>query len=733
MQKTILKIKGMDCASCAANITRALVKRAGIISANINFATAKANIEYDESKINLDEIKKTIISTGYQIEEDEHDEHQDHGQGKHHGHEHNGGEKKLKAKVIAAVILTLPVAIRMVWPWEIGKGFLGVSTTGWVQVVLTFLVVFVFGWQFHKNALKQAQRLQANMDTLISLGTGVAFFYSLWALFYGRSLYFESAAVITTLILLGKYLEAKTKGRASLAMKKLMELGVKKARMIDKNGREMEMDIEKIRIGDILLIKPSEKIPLDGIILEGQSSVNESMLTGESLPVSKTKDDKVFGATMNEDGIMKIKVTQVGEDTVLAQIIKTVEEAQNFKAPIQKLADKIAGIFVPVVIVIAVLTFTGWYFLTGNFSLGLINAVAVLIIACPCALGIATPVAVMVGTSVGARNGILIKNGESFEKAKNIETIIFDKTGTLTKGEPRVEKILVNEEYNFPEDKILKIAASLAAGSEHPLSKAVAKLAKEKNISLAKLTDFKERPGQGVVGTCQEHEKELLLGNRKLFAGKGIETGWLDKILEEYKSSGGTIIFASHDRKVIGGFLIADEIKASARETIAEIKRMGLESVMISGDNKDTARVVAGKIGVDNYLAEVSPNEKQAEVKKMQAQGKKVVFVGDGINDAPSLVQSDLGIAMGSGTDIAKESGNIIIMKNDPLKVVEAIKLAKKTFKVIKQNLFWAFFYNTAAIPLAILGLVNPMIAAATMSFSSISVITNSLRIYRVK
>jgi len=571
------------------------------------------------------------------------------------------------------------------------------------------------------------------MDTLISLGTLVAFFYSLWAVYSGGHLYFESAAAITSLILLGKYFELKTKGRASQAMKKLMELGVKKARLVDKNGRETEIDIEKIRIGDILLIKPSEKIPLDGVITSGQSSVNESMLTGESLPVSKAKGDKVFGATINQDGIIKIKVTQVGEDTVLAQIIKTVEEAQIFKAPIQKLADKIAGIFVPVVIVIAALTFVGWYFLTGNFSLGLINAVAVLIIACPCALGIATPVAVMVGTGVGARSGILIKNGESFEKAKDIDTIIFDKTGTLTKGEPRVEKILVNKEYDFGEEKVLKIAASLATGSEHPLSKAVALLAQEKNISLAKLTDFKELPGEGVAGTCQEHKAELLLGNRKLFSKKGLNTDWLDKILGEYKNSGGTMIFVSHDRKVIGGFLIADEIKPSAAETVVEIKKMGLESVMISGDNKNTARVVAGKIGIDKYLAEVLPAEKQAEVKKMQAQGRKVVFVGDGINDAPSLVQSDLGIAMGSGTDIAKESGNIIIMKNDPIKVVEAIKLAKKTFKVIRQNLFWAFFYNTAAIPLAILGLINPMIAAAAMSFSSISVITNSLRIYKTK
>ncbi|MFA4941668.1 MAG: heavy metal translocating P-type ATPase [Patescibacteria group bacterium] len=731
MKKIILKVKGMDCASCAVNITKRLEKRAGIISVNLNFATEKANIEYDEKKINLEEIKKVIIDAGYQV--DEGGGHDGHDQGEQQEHKHNGEEKKLKTKVIAAIILTIPVVIRMFWSWEIKGALFSVSATDWVQTILTFIVVFIFGWQFHRNAFRQLTKFQANMDTLISLGTLTAFFYSLWALFLGGHLYFESAAAITSLILLGKYFELKTKGRASQAMKKLMELGVKKARLINDDNEEVETDIEKIRIGDILLIKPSEKIPLDGVIIDGQSSVNESMLTGESLPVAKVKNDKVFGATINQDGVIKIKVTQVGENTVLAQIIKTVEEAQTFKAPIQKLADKIAGIFVPSVIGIAILTFAGWYLVTGNFSLGLINAVAVLIIACPCALGIATPVAVMVGTSVGARNGILIKNGESFEKAKDIDTIIFDKTGTLTKGEPKVQKILINEEYNLGEEKVLKIASSLAASSEHPLSKAVADLAKEKNISLAKLVNFKEIPGRGVIGNCEEHKVELLLGNQKLFSEKKINTSWLSKILEEYKDSGGTIIFVGHDKKVIGGFLIADEIKPSAQETITEIRKMGLKSVMISGDNKNTARVVAKKVGVDDYLAEVSPSEKQAEVKKMQAQGKKVVFVGDGINDAPSLVQSDLGIAMGSGTDIAKESGNIIIMKNDPIKVIEAIGLAKKTFKIIKQNLFWAFFYNTAAIPLAILGLINPMVAAAAMSFSSISVITNSLRIYRSK
>jgi len=729
MAKENIKIKGMDCASCAANITKSLLKQDGVKEALVNFATEKANVEYDENKIDLVGIKEIIVSTGYQIEEEngQADSKHEHG----HEHKHNGGVRGVK--VIWAVSLSLPIVVRMVWAWEIPGESLGITNTDWVQAILAFIVVFIFGWQFHKRAWGQLKLWQANMDTLISLGTLTAFFYSLGALFTGGFLYFESAAAITALILLGKYLEAKTKGRASQAMKKLMELGVKKARLVDKNGQTREVDINNIKIGDIILIKPSEKIPLDGVVIEGESNVNESMLTGESLPVAKTQDDKVFGATLNQDGIIKVKITQVGQDTVLAQIIKTVEEAQMFKAPIQKLADKIASIFVPVVIAIAFLSLVGWYLVTRDFSLSLINAVTVLIIACPCALGIATPIAVMVGTSQGAKRGILIKSGEIFEKVKNVDTIIFDKTGTLTKGEPRVEEVIANQNLEFGEEKIIKIAASLATNSEHPISQAVAKLGKEKNINLAKLNNFKEIPGQGVVGECQEHKLELLLGNRRLFTSQELEVAWIDKIIKEHEAKPGTLLFVSHDKKIIGGFLIADEIKETAVATIVQVKKMGLEPIMISGDNQLTAKAVASQLGIDNYLAEVMPNDKQAEIKKLQAQGKKVVFVGDGINDAPSLVQSDLGIAMGSGTDIARESGDIILMQSDPAKAADAISLSRRTFKIIKQNLFWAFFYNAAAIPLAIAGLVNPMIAAAAMSFSSLTVISNSLRIYRKK
>ena len=728
MQKEIIKIKGMHCASCAANITNALNKQTGVKQADVNYATEKANVEFNEANISLEQVKSTITSAGdYKIIDDTDEK----------NYENNSDEKKSKLKTILAIILALPLVLRMFFEWNIPGSIFGVSVTNWVQHDLTFVIVFILGWQFHSGAYKQLKKLKANMDTLISMGTLTAYFYSTYAMFQNEHLYFESAASITALILLGKYLELKTKGKASEAMKKLLELGVKKARIIDENGNETEVNIEKIKIGDIILVKPSEKIPLDGVVVDGHSSVDEAMLTGESLPVSKTRDSKVFGATINQNGVLKIKVTQIGENTVLAQIVKTVEEAQHYKAPIQKLADRISAIFVPIVIGIAFLTFVGWYLKTGDLSLAIIYAVAVLVIACPCALGIATPVAVMVGTSQGAKKGVLIKNGESFERAKQVDAIIFDKTGTLTKGEPKVQKVLINENNNFPKQKVMKIGASLATLSEHPLSKAVVNYVKKQDIQLANIENFSEISGQGVSGECKEHSTKLLLGNKKLITENGEKESlqknleWMDKTLDEHSESGGTIIFVNHGLHLVGGFLIADEIKQDAKETIAKIKKMNIKPVMITGDNKDTAKAVAQAIGIEQYLAEVMPSQKSAEVKKLQEKGQKVVFVGDGINDAPSLVQADLGIAMGTGTDIAREAGNIILMQSDTKKVVEAIQLSQKTFKIIKQNLFWAFFYNVLAIPLAIFGIINPMIAAIAMSSSSITVIGNSLRIKR--
>ncbi len=725
MKKEVIKISGMHCTACATNISKNLQKAEGINSAQVNFSTESARIEFDEAKVDSDQIKKIVKDSGYSVVEEA------------HSHDHHdkvsGDEKKLKWKVILSIILTLPVFIRMFWMWEVPGEIWGVSITDWIQHDLTFLVVFIFGWQFHRNAFMGLKRMQADMDMLISIGTLSAYFYSLYSMFTGGHLYFESAATITALILLGRLLEAKTKGRASRAMQKLMELGVKKARVVLEDGQEQEKNIDEIEVGEIILVKPSEKIPLDGEVIEGESSVDEAMLTGESLPVHKEKGKQVFGATINKDGVLKIKITKSQENTVLAQIIKTVEEAQHFKAPMQKLADKISSIFVPVVIGIAILTFVGWLLATGNTAQSLIFAVAVLVISCPCALGIATPVAIMVGSSVGARHGILIKNGESFEKAKNITTIIFDKTGTLTKGEPKVEKIIINRENDFSQNKILKLSSSLAKYSEHPLSQAVLKKTKEERIGQVEIANFKELSGKGVRGIYSEDKAKLLLGNYRLMEDNDLDLIWAEGVINDYKEKGGTILFVSHGDKIIGALFITDEIKKSAKDAINQVKNMDIEPIIISGDNKYAVKTVARELGVDKFFAEVLPNDKQKEVKKLQEQGKRVIFAGDGINDAPALVQADLGIAMASGTDIAKESGDIIIMQSEPIKIAEAIALSKKTFKTIKQNLFWAFFYNTLAIPLAIAGFVSPMIAALAMSFSDITVIGNSIRIYRNK
>jgi len=722
MKKINVKIRGMHCASCANNISKNLKKTDGINSANVNFSTESATVEYSENKIDENKIKKIVKDTGYEVVEEAHNEN-------HHDHE-DKNEKKLKWKVIISVILTLPVLVRMFWMWEVPGELWGISLTNWIQHDLTFLVVFIFGWQFHKNAFKGLMRLQADMDMLISIGTLAAYFYSLYSMFTGGHLYFESAATITSLILLGRLMEQKTKGRASRAMQKLMELGAKRARVLI-DGKEVEKNLDEINIGEIFIVKPGEKVPLDGIIIKGNSNLDESMLTGESLPVYKQIGKEVFAATINKDGILKIRVTKKQEETMLAQIIKTVEEAQHFKAPMQKLADKIASIFVPVVIGISILTFAGWFLASGDIGNSIIYAVAVLVISCPCALGIATPIAIMVGSSVGAREGILIKNGESFEKAKNIDTIVFDKTGTLTEGKPKVQEVLVNKNLDFSIEKVIKIAASLAKNSDHPLSRSVVEYAKTKNTELINVADFQEITGRGVAGKCQEHETEILLGNLKLLEEKKIEIRWAVETEEKYKKEGGTILFVAHGDKVVGSLFITDEIKKDAFQAIQKVKDMGIEPIIISGDNKYAVITVAQALGVKKYFAEVLPQNKQKEVKKLQDKGKRVIFAGDGINDAPALVQANLGIAMASGTDIAKESGDIIIMKNEPLKIAEAIELSRKTFRTIKQNLFWAFFYNILAIPLAIAGFVSPMIAALAMSFSDLTVIGNSLRIYR--
>lgn len=736
-KKIILKVTGMTCASCAINNEKALTKTPGIINANVNFASKKAMVEYDGDLLNEEQVKKIIIDNGYNIEEEMHHEMHEGMHMQEGGHQHDSGDVgKNWNDFFWSAVLTAPLLLEMVYKFRLGVKFLDIDLVMYAHVVLATIVVFYFGWRFHKMAWKQAKKFQANMDTLVSMGTLVAYFFSLWLVVekflfnIEKEGYFEAAAIIITLILLGKYFEARSTGQAGEAMRKLMELGAKKARVLI-DGQEREMDISEIRKGDIILVKPSEKIPLDGEVIEGQSDVDESMLTGESMPVEKKTGSRVYGATLNEDGVLQIRVTQTGEGTVLAQIIKTVEEAQGSKAPIQKLADSISSIFVPSIIGVAVVTFLGWYVASGDFSLALINAVAVLVIACPCALGLATPTAIMVGTGKGAKNGILFKSGESFERAKNLTMAVFDKTGTLTKGTPEVKKIISNPEFGFAEEKILKIGASISKNSEHPISKAVVSHAIEKEMALAEFEDVKELRGMGMTAICAQHKIAVMIGNKKLLEENGLAVDWADKTINNETVGIGTRLFVVHDKKVVGAFIVADEARDESKGVIERLKKMGLKVAMITGDNQKTAEAVAADLGIEKVLAEVLPGEKSAEIKMLQEKGERIVFIGDGINDAPSLVQADLGIAMGTGTDIAKEAGQIIIMGNDLKKVEEAIGLSRLTFRTIKQNLFWAFVYNVIAIPLAAFGFLNPVIAAAAMSMSSVSVVFNSLRIYR--
>jgi heavy metal translocating P-type ATPase len=761
-------VSGMHCSSCALIIEKALKNEAGIKSVAVNYATQKAVIEFDEKIVDLEKIKKIVAEVGYGLEIKDttvamrHEDHLD-------GHDH--AEEEIAQKMAFVMPITALFAVLMFWeilsryktliPYPLVEKILGpiikliptfplpMEVFNIISFVFASVVMFWIGGRFIKAIPPFILKGRANMDTLVGIGTLTAYLYSAFIILLPavakklqlpEILYFDVAIVVIGLIYLGKYFEAKSVGRASEAMKKLLELSSKNARIL-KDGVEIEIAIDEVKIGDILVVRPSEKIPLDGMVVKGESSVDEAMLTGESLPVEKKTDDKVFGATINQSGVLQIRVSQIGEGTVLSQIIKTVEEAQGSKAPIQKLADQISGIFVPAIIGISALTFVGWYFIGGSFTNGLVNAIAVLVIACPCALGLATPTAIMVGTGKGARSGILFKNGESFERAKNITMVVFDKTGTLTKGKPEVLNVIANIEnrrdealprlYENAENKILKIAASLAKNSEHPLSKAVEKYAQEKNISLASFSEIREIRGKGLAGMCPEHKIQVVLGNKKILEETSIDTAWADKILADNNLGVGTKLFVARDKKVIGAIIVADEARVESKKVIEALKKMDLKIAMISGDNQRTAEAMAEELGISQVLAEVLPGEKAAEIRKLQARGEKVVFVGDGINDAPSLVQADLGIAMGSATDIAKEAGQIILMQNNLEKAVEAIRTSRQTFSAIRQNLFWAFVYNIVAIPLAISGALSPVIAAAAMSFSSVSVVLNSLRIYR--
>lgn len=714
MKITKFKIGGMHCASCVTHNENSLSKLDGVKNASVNYATRGATVEFDENKVSEHDLHKAVEGNGYKVEMN-HQNHDEMG-----GHDHGGmADKKevtgARNKAMASLALAVPTLI------------LAMTKIGsvWIQAVLTVITVFIIGKEFHITTLKLLKHFAANMDTLISLGTVAAVAYSFWAMAAGKTeFYFETAAIITAFILLGRFLEARSRGRASQAISKLMQLGAKSAHLI-KDGVTSDIPIEQVRVGDILAVKPGEKYPVDGKISKGETSVDESMLTGESMPVNKRAGDQVFGATININGSVEMQTLKVGKDTILSQIIKMVEDAQVKKAPIQKLADKIAGIFVPIIIVLALITFAAWFFIGNDMATSLIAAVSVLVIACPCALGLATPVAILVGTGEGAKKGILIKNGGALEKAKHIDVVMFDKTGTLTEGKPSVTDVI--SVVGMQKHDMLALAAAVERHSEHPLAQAVVRYAEQQKIDIPTSDNFRNQAGKGV--TANIDGEEILVGSPRLIFELGINKSELTSQTEALERQAKTVVCAVKNKTLIGLIAIADTLKPDAKQAVEKLTAMGISSIMISGDNQRTARAIAKEAGIHTVLAEVLPQDKAAEVKKLQAQEKKVAFVGDGINDAPALAQADLGIAVGTGTDIAIESGELVLVKGSPLKVVQAIQLSQKTFKIIKQNLFWAFFYNIAAIPLASMGFLNPMLAGAAMAFSSFSVVGNSLRI----
>lgn len=722
-----IKIIGMDNPHCLSNVDNALSTLKGIISKELTIIE-KAVIKYDPEFVTSEEIKKAIRSAGYEPTEETLIDKEKEIREKE--------VRKLRNHFIIGLVLSLPLLILSI-PEMLGIMFT-IPYKEYIMFALATPVQFYIGFGFYRGAFMGLKAKTANMDTLITLGTSAAYFYSFYTMLFSKGeLYFETAALIITFIVLGKWLEAITKGKTSEAIKKLMGLQPKTATVI-REGKQAKIPIEQVQVGDILLIKPGEKIPVDGTLIEGSSAVDESMITGESIPVEKQKGSLVIGATINKTGSFKFKATKIGKDTVLSQIIKLVEDAQSSKAPIQALADKISSYFVPAVLIIAITSFLLWYYIfeqTFGFSLSVF--VAVLIIACPCALGLATPTAIITGTGKGAENGILIKNGEALEKTKQVGTIVFDKTGTLTEGKPKVTNIIsFNPKINQKE--VLKLAGIAEKHSEHPLAEAVLNLAKEKKISLPEPKSFKAIPGHGI--TAQYGFNKIIVGTRKLAFEHKIEINQeIEEKIQQLEIQGKTTVIVGLKNNIIGIIAIADTLKETSKEAIQQLTQLGKEVIMITGDNKKTALAIAQQAGITTVLAEVLPEQKSNEIKKLQEQGKRVMMVGDGINDAPALAQADIGVAIGAGTDVAIETGGIILVKNDLRDVAKAIKLSNYTLRKIKQNLFLAFFYNTAAIPIAagilypVGFMLNPIIAAIAMSLSSISVVSNALMMKRYK
>lgn len=651
--------------------------------------------------------------------------------------------KSMKKRVTVALTgVMLLAALRVVAMLTLAAGVSIISwapipslpwfTWGYWLFILTTPVVIIGGWAFYAGAYAAIKERRANMDVLISMGVLTAYIFSVIVLFFPRALpvaekdvYFEVSAVIIAFVLLGKFMEDYMRASTSASVRKLMDLRPSMAKVI-RDGEEVDIPAESVMVGEIVVVRPGEKIPTDGVVVEGHSAVDEKMITGESIPVEKTAGDTVIGATINKLGMLKFRATQVGEDTTLMQIVHMVEEAQASSAPIQKMADEISAYFAPAVIVVAILSFTGWYFIFGDFAKGLLAFIAVVIISCPCALGIATPTALMVGVGKGASAGILIRGGEYLQRTEKLQIVVFDKTGTLTKGEPSVTDIIAEDER-----EALRLAAIAEKGSEHPLGEAIVKAAKEKSIELKDAESFEAVPGHGIKVVTEG--SEVFVGNRRLMQANGIDIGSLEQSIQGLELQGKTAILVAANKKALGIIAVADTLKEHSAEAVAELKKLAVETIMLTGDNERTANAIAKLVGIDRVIANVLPGEKADVIKKLQAEGKVVAMVGDGINDAPALAQSDIGIAVGSGSDVAKETGGIILVKDDLRDVVEGIKLSKATMRKIKQNLFWALAYNTLAIPIAAVGLLNPIIAAAAMALSSLTVVTNSVLLTRFK
>ena len=723
--KVELKLSGMSCVACSAKIEKKLNKTQGIVRAAVNLATEKANIDYDPSTMKVLDIIKIIEGLGYGAEKAEEI---------NKDTEKEQREKEIRAlkfSLIVSVVLSAPLVLAMILGMlKLDSPVASLLHNQYFQLILATPVQFIIGFRFYKHAYYALKSKSANMDVLIAMGTSAAYFFSLYNVFFEeahqgmmQNLYFEAAAVIITLILLGKYLEAVAKGKTSEAIKKLMGLQAKTARVL-RNGNEEDIPIEDVLPGDIIIVRPGEKIPVDGKILEGNSSIDESMLTGESLPVEKKAGDFVIGATINKFGTFRFEATKVGKDTALSQIIKMVEDAQGSKAPIQKIADKVSGIFVPVVVAIALLTFVIWLLVTGDVTKAIVSAVAVLVIACPCSLGLATPTAIMVGTGKGAENGILIKGGEHLEMAYKLNAVVLDKTGTITKGEPEVTDIVVID-TSYDKKEILRLATITEKSSEHPLGAAIYDHGKKELGNIKDPDRFEAIPGRGVKSVIDG--KTIYIGTRKLMLGQGIDMGNVEAAITGLEDEGKTAMLMSIDKKLTALIAVADTLKESSKEAIEELKNIGIDVYMITGDNKRTANAIAKLVGITNVLAEVLPENKAEEVEKLKASGKIVAMVGDGINDAPALATADIGMAIGTGTDVAIEAADITLMRGDLRTIPAAIRLSRKTMTKIKQNLFWAFFYNIIGIPFAALGLLNPMIAGGAMAFSSVSVVANSL------